>query len=104
MLRPLIPGTLNTSTMQLTIQEFIGQQISTFRKLKGYTQDDLAIHINSQREQISKLERGLNDIKISTLEKIAEALDIQAVQLLAGYESPAIQLEEIREQLVAAES
>jgi len=49
-------------------------KIRALRKSAGLTQDDLAKKCGTTQQQIAKLEMGVTDPKVSTLEKVAAAL------------------------------
>jgi DNA-binding XRE family transcriptional regulator len=56
-------------------EEFkIGIMIKQIRIKNGMTQDDLAQKIHTTKSAISRMENHAEDIKISSLEKIARAL------------------------------
>lgn len=54
----------------------IGEKIKNFRKLKGYTQKDLARLINKSLDTIKKYEAGTTIPPLKSLNQIASALDI----------------------------
>ena len=60
----------------------IGQSVRYLRLKKGISQEELAFKSNLNPNSISTLERGLNNIKIKTLYKIAEALNVQVDEIL----------------------
>ena len=60
----------------------IGENIKQARKKKGYTQKQLAEKCNMYESQIRKYELGNANPKIETLQKIANALDINVLVLL----------------------
>ena len=55
----------------------IGVLIQQAREAAGLTQQELAARINTKKSAISRTENHAADIKISTLEKIAAALDMR---------------------------
>lgn len=56
-------------------QEFkIGVVLKLAREEAGLTQEQLAKKLNTQKTAISRIENHAEDIKISTLEKFAQAL------------------------------
>jgi len=61
--------------MEKINQKVIGRNLKKIRKAKKITQEELAINIGSHRKFISKIERGQNDLRISTLLKIVDALN-----------------------------
>ena len=61
----------------------VGQNIRRVRETAGLTQSDLARMIGSTQSQIGKYERGVQDMSLSRLVQIAEALGADAVDLLS---------------------
>lgn len=57
-----------------TIKEKVGVLIKETRRLKGFSQKQLAEAIGSEQEHISKLENGKVNPSLDYLEKIANAL------------------------------
>ena len=51
-----------------------GQKVSEFRQELGMTQDELAFRSNISPSYMSAIERGITDITISTVKRIAKAL------------------------------
>ena len=60
------------------MEKIIGKKIQEFRKKKGITQDELAEIIDISPHYLSALERGVYNIKLSTLVKILNSLDCSA--------------------------
>lgn len=59
----------------------VGERIRTIRKIRGFTQESLAEKTGLQNTYISDVERGDRNISLETLEKIIEALEVNAVDL-----------------------
>jgi len=57
-------------------------KIYQIRKKKGMTQDELAKASGTTQQQIAKIEKDLVDPKLSTLRKIAKALNCEVQALL----------------------
>ncbi len=56
-------------------EEFkIGVMLKIARENAGITQDQLAQRLNTKKSAISRIENHAQDIKLSTLEKFAQAL------------------------------
>ena len=75
--------------------------IKTFRKSKGLSQEELAIKLNVVRQTISKWEQGLSVPDSELLVSLADALDTQ-VSILLGesvIEQKEDSLKEIAEKL-----
>ena len=58
-----------------------------FRKLKGWSQETLALQAEINPAFLGHLERGLKSPTVKTLEKIACALDISMAELFAEPET-----------------
>jgi transcriptional regulator with XRE-family HTH domain len=59
----------------------IGENIKTVREAKRLSQKQVALSINMDPSQYSKIEKGKTDPSVSTLEKIAVALQISLADL-----------------------
>ncbi len=62
----------------------LGRRIKTLRTRKGWTQTDLAVHLDMNRGHISDIERGKREVRIITLQVIARGLDTTMASLLKG--------------------
>lgn len=60
----------------------IGARVAYLRKEKGLSQSELAALIESEKQNISRLERGLVNPGVHYLYKIADALDCTLSELL----------------------
>lgn len=60
----------------------IGETISSLRKNKGMTQNDLALKMNVTDKAVSKWERNLSCPDINTISKLADVLDVSVEELL----------------------
>ena len=69
------------------IQRRLGRRISELRRKKGFSsQESFADYLNTQRAFIGHLETGRKDFRLSTLIRIAEALNVSLSELFAGVE------------------
>ena len=82
------------------------ENIKTFRKERGLTQEELAIRVNVVRQTVSKREKGQSVPDADLLQKISEVLEVSVSQLLGeekemerGRNEIAEQLSRINEQL-----
>ena len=64
-----------------TLQINVGKHIQKLRELKGISQQDLAAKCNFEKSNMSRLEAGRVNPTLSTLEKVANALDITLPEL-----------------------
>jgi transcriptional regulator with XRE-family HTH domain len=73
---------MSSSTHVLLVQ--LGKRIQALRKAKGWTQTDLAVHLDLNRGHISDIELGKREVGIITLQVIARGLDTSMAKLLKG--------------------
>lgn len=55
-------------------ENILGVMLRTARETSGISQEELAKRLNTKRTAISRIENHGDDIKVSTLEKVAKAL------------------------------
>lgn len=68
----------------LSEKEFLiafGKNLSSLRKSKGFTQEELANEIDVEISQISRIERGIISTSISNVNSIARALKVSVSDL-----------------------
>lgn len=59
-----------------------GEKIRFLRAEKGLKQDELAFLSKISPSYLSAIERGITDTTISTLKRLAKALDVEPYELL----------------------
>jgi transcriptional regulator with XRE-family HTH domain len=64
------------------LSEKIGQAIRRLREKRGWRQRDLANRSKLPVRTIGRIERDQVDVRLSTLTKIAKALNVSAKELL----------------------
>lgn len=62
----------------------VGQNIRANRKRIGITQEALAERCDMHPVEVGRAERGVRDLRVSTVVKIAGGLQIPACELLRG--------------------
>src|ERR1700744_2202089 len=62
----------------------LGSHIAMLRKKKGLTQTDLAAQLNAHQSIVNRWERGHVKPRRSTLERLAEVLDVSVEELRDG--------------------
>jgi transcriptional regulator with XRE-family HTH domain len=62
----------------------VGQNIRVERKRAGITQEALAERCDMHPVEIGRAERGVRDLRVSTIAKLAQGLDVPACRLLRG--------------------
>lgn len=60
----------------------LGQSVRYLRLKKGMSQEELAFNAGLNLNSVSTFERGVNNIKIKNLYKIADALDVEIEEIL----------------------
>ena len=73
--------TLNCLMTNNTLQINVGKHIQKLRELKGISQQDLAAKCNFEKSNMSRLEAGRVNPTLSTLEKVANALEVSLAEL-----------------------
>ncbi len=69
----------------MTDQEFlkgVGAKIATVRKAKGMSQLDVCSKLNFEKTYLSAIENGRQNITLLTCKQIADAMDVEVVELL----------------------
>lgn len=61
----------------------VGSRVRYFRKLRGWSQEKLALNAGINPAFLGHLERGMKSPTITTLEKLTAALDITLEELFA---------------------
>ena len=69
--------------MDRAVERF-GKNVRAARKAKGWTQEDLAHESGLATVQVSRIERGVREIRLTTLVRLLVALDITPNRLLDG--------------------
>jgi transcriptional regulator with XRE-family HTH domain len=65
------------------IQRF-GANVRKARLARGWTQEDLAGHTGLAVVQVSRIERGKREVRITTLIRLISALEVPPAELLDG--------------------
>jgi transcriptional regulator with XRE-family HTH domain len=69
--------------VEKTLQRF-GQNVRAARLARGWTQEDLAGRTGLATVQVSRVERGKREIRLTTLIRLLDALDAPPSELLEG--------------------
>ena len=65
----------------------LGMRIKYLRSLKRWSQEDLALEANVNKNYISDLERGERNPTVKILERIAKAFNISLSELFKGIQT-----------------
>ncbi len=66
----------------MNIKEKLGKRIFEMRSKKGYSQEKLALIAGIDRTYLPGIEKGVRNISITTIEKLAVALEVSIEELL----------------------
>lgn len=70
------------------VDALVGERLKYFRTAKKVSQSQLAQAVGLSLQQIQKYEYGSNRMAVSTLVKLARALDVPPEELVANLEAP----------------
>jgi transcriptional regulator with XRE-family HTH domain len=62
----------------------LGEKIRYFRKLRGFSQEELAHELDISLTAYSKIERNITDINYSRLNQLCKILKITIIELLSA--------------------
>lgn len=68
----------------MDVVQLLGRNVRRYRKLRGMTQEQLALDAGMERSYVSDLERGTRNPSVRSLDRLAEALRIEPSALLAN--------------------
>lgn len=68
----------------MNIKEILGNNIKYYREIRKMSQEELAYRANMGAAHLGNIERGHNNPTLTTLYKIARALEVDMEQLLEG--------------------
>ena len=66
----------------IDIRPALGERLKQIRDLNSWSQEELAHRLGIRREQLSRYERGVNDILLSTFYTWAKRLNMAPEKLL----------------------
>lgn len=66
----------------MDIRTKLGQNVQRYRRLKTWSQEDLALESGLDRTYISGVERGVRNPTVLVVQRLADALEIRPAQLL----------------------
>ena len=68
--------------MEGDLQRVVGRNLRAYRRARGYSQEDFADLVGVHRTYMGGLERGERNITLKSLERLAERLGVDPVELL----------------------
>ena len=73
--------------LSIDVVQLLGVNVRHHRKLKGLTQEELALEAGMERSYVSDLERGTRNPSVLALGRLADALCIDASLLMVSKKS-----------------
>ena len=65
------------------LQKVVGRNLRAYRMERGLSQEDFAEVVGVHRTYMGGLERGERNLTLQSLERLAEVLDVDPVDLLS---------------------
>jgi transcriptional regulator with XRE-family HTH domain len=78
-----MPRAHQTHEPSRTLLKRIGRNVARTRRESGWSQPELAILLGIDKMTVSRIERGLSNISIATLERLARQFGVQPHDLLS---------------------
>ncbi len=66
----------------MDVRKRVGRNLKKYRKLKGLSQEALALECGLHRTYVSGVERGVRNPTVDVLEQLAEPLGVPSARLL----------------------
>lgn len=66
----------------MDIKKKFGKKVKLLRVEKGWSQEKLALTADLDRTYIPSIEKGERNVSITVIEKIANALNVEIIELL----------------------
>lgn len=66
----------------MDVVQLLGRNVRHYRKLRGFTQEQLALEVEMERSYVSDLERGTRNPSVRALGRLAQALGTEPHVLL----------------------
>ena len=61
----------------MELPQILGLNVRHWRKLRGMSQEELALEANMKRSYVSDLERGTRNPSIKAIARLAKALEVE---------------------------
>jgi transcriptional regulator with XRE-family HTH domain len=71
-------------TQEKVLMKAFGKRVAELRRKRGMTQEQLAAKIDTHVTTIAFIEGGTKFVRLTTLRKLAQALDVEIKQLFEG--------------------
>lgn len=68
--------------MEGELQKVVGRNLQAYRKQRGLSQEQFADELGVHRTYMGGVERGERNLTLRTVERLAEAISVPALELL----------------------
>jgi transcriptional regulator with XRE-family HTH domain len=69
--------------MSKALQRNLGRTVARLRRESGFSQEKFAVRVRVHRTYMSEIERGVSNISLDVIERIAKALSISVGELFS---------------------
>lgn len=66
------------------LQEYVGENLRSYRKHKGLTQEQVAEKLDFDVRYLRRIETGQMNLQLQTIDHIARTLEVDPLKLLTG--------------------
>lgn len=73
-----------TESQEKTLMRAFGKRVAELRKKRSMTQEQLAAKVDTHVTTVAFIEGGTKFVRLSTLRKLAQALDVEIKELFEG--------------------
>lgn len=79
----MTPTSVPKGKRRRSARENLAANLLVMRRLRGWSQEDLALEAGLHRTFVAHVERGVRNISIDNIQKLATAFDVETYRLLA---------------------
>ncbi len=72
---------------QTDVKVLFGDRVRELRKLRGWTQEEFALHVGLDRSYVGGVERGERNISLENICQLANGLGVPVAQLFEGWKT-----------------
>jgi transcriptional regulator with XRE-family HTH domain len=79
---PIVARSVASAAMSAQVKKLFGERLVVLRKKRGWSQEELALQTEIARSYLSGVERGVRNISLVNICKLAIALQVEPLELL----------------------
>jgi transcriptional regulator with XRE-family HTH domain len=77
-----MPASRSSAKPRSRARDLLAENLLAFRRLRGWSQEELAHEAGLHRTFVAHVERRVRNIALDNVEKLAQALDVEVHELL----------------------